>query len=143
MPAGYFYMPGAPPLLGKPMPRLAITWTQAAGGIVSSLQDMTTWERALYQGRNCRPPSSASSKASSPRPPASPSTDTSAADPNGYALGVTQLTYKPIGTPAESRRSTHQLNIPARTRIPVGPRNLSGIRRWLQPQWGVPAANGE
>ena len=52
MPAGYFYIAGGPPsLIGKPMPPLALTWAQAAGGIVSSLADMTTWDRALYQGR--------------------------------------------------------------------------------------------
>src|SRR5450755_441312 len=52
MPAGYFYIVGGPPsLLGKRMPPLALTWAQAAGGIVSSLADMTTWDRDLYQGR--------------------------------------------------------------------------------------------
>jgi CubicO group peptidase (beta-lactamase class C family) len=55
IPTGYFYMPGAPSLLGKPMPRLALTWAQGAGGIVSSLRDMTTWDRALYQGRELPP----------------------------------------------------------------------------------------
>ena len=29
MVTGYFYMPGAPSLLGKPMPKLALTWAQA------------------------------------------------------------------------------------------------------------------
>ena len=120
MPAGYFYMPGAPPLLGKPMPRLAISWTQAAGGIVSSLRDMTTWERALYQGQELPPAQQRQLEGLVSEITGKPIHRTSAADPNGYALGVTQLTYKPIGTPAESRRSTHQLNIPARTRIPVG-----------------------
>ena len=54
MPAGYFDIDiaGVPPsLIGKPMPRLALTWAQATGGIVSSLADMTTWDRALYTGR--------------------------------------------------------------------------------------------
>jgi len=50
MPTGYFEMPGAPSLLGQPMPPLALTWAQGAGAIVSSLQDMTTWDRDLYQG---------------------------------------------------------------------------------------------
>jgi D-alanyl-D-alanine carboxypeptidase len=31
MPAGYFFESGVPPLLGKPMPRLALTWAQGAG----------------------------------------------------------------------------------------------------------------
>lgn len=55
MPTGYFYMPGAPPLLGKAMPRLALTWAQGAGAIVSSLRDMTIWDRALYRGRELPP----------------------------------------------------------------------------------------
>ena len=58
------------PLLGRPSTRCALTWAQGAGGIVSSLQDMTTWDRALYQGQELPPPSSASSKALSPPPPA-------------------------------------------------------------------------
>ncbi|MGH3274997.1 MAG: serine hydrolase [Streptosporangiaceae bacterium] len=32
IPAGYFYMPAAPPLLGKRVPSLALTWAQGAGG---------------------------------------------------------------------------------------------------------------
>ncbi len=65
MPAGYFFNttvanqePPNPraPLLGKPVPPLALTWAQGAGGIISSLQDMTTWDRALYQGQELPPP---------------------------------------------------------------------------------------
>jgi hypothetical protein len=38
MPAGYFHIAGGPPsLIGQAMPDLALTWAQAAGGIVSSL----------------------------------------------------------------------------------------------------------
>jgi CubicO group peptidase (beta-lactamase class C family) len=73
MPAGYFFETAVPSLLGKAMPPLAETWAQAAGAIVSSLADMTTWDRVLYQGQELPPPSSASSKASSLPPPASPS----------------------------------------------------------------------
>ena len=52
VPTGYFYIAGGPPsLIGKPMPPLGLTWAQAAGGIVSSLADMTNWDRDLYQGR--------------------------------------------------------------------------------------------
>ena len=98
MPAGYFYMPGVPPLLGKPMPRLAITWTQAAGGIVSSLHDMTTWERALYQGQELPPVQQRQLESLVSEATGKPIHHTTAADPNGYALGLTQVTYKPIGT---------------------------------------------
>jgi hypothetical protein len=36
---------------GSAMPPLALTWSQGAGGIVTSLADMNAWDRALYQGR--------------------------------------------------------------------------------------------
>jgi D-alanyl-D-alanine carboxypeptidase len=98
MPAGYFFMAGAPPLLGKPMPRLAITWTQAAGGIVSSLHDMTTWERALYQGQELPPAQQRQLESLISEATGKPIRHTTAADPNGFALGVTQVTDKPIGT---------------------------------------------
>ena len=98
MPAGYFYESGAPPLLGKAMPRLAITWTQAAGGIVSSLADITTWERALYQGQLLPPAQQRQLESLISETTGKPIRHTTAADPNGYALGVTQLTDKPIGT---------------------------------------------
>ena len=98
MPAGYFYEPGASPLLGQAMPRLAITWTQAAGGIVSSLADMTTWERALYQGQLLPPAQQRQLESLISETTGKPIATTTTADPQGYALGVTQLTYKPLGT---------------------------------------------
>ena len=73
VPAGYFYIAGeVPSLVGKPMPPLAMTWAQAAGGIVSSWADMTTLDRDLYQGR-LLPASSTSWSLWYLRPPASPS----------------------------------------------------------------------
>lgn len=98
LPAGYFFEAGAPPLLGKPMPRLAITWTQAAGGIVSSLADLTTWERALYQGQELPPAQQRQLESLISETTGKPIRTTTAADPEGFALGVTQLTYKPLGT---------------------------------------------
>ncbi|HEY1921042.1 MAG TPA: serine hydrolase domain-containing protein [Streptosporangiaceae bacterium] len=98
MPAGYFFEAGAPPLLGKPMPRLAETWTQAAGGIVSSLADLTTWERALYQGQELPPAQQHQLESLISETTGQPISSTTTADPNGYALGLTQLTYKPLGT---------------------------------------------
>ena len=74
MPAGYLYTAGVPAsLLGQAVPPLALTWAQGAGGIVTSLADMTTWDRASTRASSCRPPSSTSSNPWCPRPPASPS----------------------------------------------------------------------
>ena len=104
MPAGYYFdtavanqEPPNPlaPLLGKPVPPLALTSAQGAGGIVSSLQDMTTWDRALYQGQELPPPQQRQleSLVSTTRP----SDPTTPADPSGYGLGVEQVTFPSTG----------------------------------------------
>ena len=98
LPAGYFYMAVAPSLLGQPMPPLALTWAQGAGAIVSSLQDMTTWDRALYLGRELPPREQRQLKSLVSETTGKPITTTTPTDPAGYGLGVQQLTYQPIGT---------------------------------------------
>ncbi|MGO9082308.1 MAG: serine hydrolase domain-containing protein [Streptosporangiaceae bacterium] len=90
--AGYFYLAGlAPPLFGKAMPRLALTWAQATGGIVSSLADMTTWDRALYQGRLLPPRQQHQLESLVSEATGKPIRRTTAADPAGYGLGVQQV----------------------------------------------------
>jgi D-alanyl-D-alanine carboxypeptidase len=59
---------------------------------------MTTWERALYQGQELPPAQQRQLESLVSETTGKPIARTTAADPNGYALGVTQLTYKPIGT---------------------------------------------
>ena len=74
MPAGYLYIAGVPAsLLGQAVPEPLRPDLGAAGGIVSSLADMTTWDRALYSGQLLPPASSTSSNPWCPKPPASPS----------------------------------------------------------------------
>ncbi len=91
VPTGYFDIAGSPPsLIGKAMPRLALTWAQAAGGIVSSLADMTTWDRALYTGRLLPPRQQhqlESLVSEATGKPIRRATATSA----GYGLGVQQV----------------------------------------------------
>jgi D-alanyl-D-alanine carboxypeptidase len=92
MPAGYFYLAGVlPSLFGKAMPRLALTWAQAAGGIVSSLADMTTWDRALYTGRLLPPRQQQQLESLISETTGKPIRRTTAADPIGYGLGVQQV----------------------------------------------------
>jgi D-alanyl-D-alanine carboxypeptidase len=38
------------PLLGHDVKRDSVSWMQGAGGIVSSMQDVSRWARALYEG---------------------------------------------------------------------------------------------
>jgi D-alanyl-D-alanine carboxypeptidase len=95
IPAGYFDLAGvAPSLFGKAMPRLALTWAQATGGIVSSLADLTTWDRALYQGRLLRPRQQHQLESLVSETTGKPIRRTTAADPAGYGLGV-QQEYNP------------------------------------------------
>ena len=95
MPAGYFYLAGGPPpLFGKAMPPLALTWAQAAGGVVSSLADMTTWDRALYQGQLLPPRQQHQLESLVSEATGKPIRRTTAASPVGYGLGV-QQTFNP------------------------------------------------
>ena len=98
MPAGYFYMSVAPSLLGKPMPPLALTWAQGAGAIVSSLADMTTWDRALYRGLELPARQQLQLESLVSETTGKPIRRTTSADPAGFGLGVQQLTDQPIGT---------------------------------------------
>jgi len=97
MPTGYFYMPGAPSLLGKPMPKLALTWAQGAGGIVSSLRDMTIWERALYRGRELPPRQQRQLESLVSQATGKPIRKTTPTDP-GFGLGIFQITTASTGT---------------------------------------------
>ncbi len=55
MVSGYFFSHDGDnallaPLLGHDMKNDSVSWMQAAGGIVSSMQDVGRWARALYEG---------------------------------------------------------------------------------------------
>jgi D-alanyl-D-alanine carboxypeptidase len=92
MPAGYFFIAGGPPsLIGKAMPPLALTWAQAAGGIVSSLADMTTWDRDLYTRRLLPPRQQHQLESLVSEATGKPIRRTTTADPIGYGLGVQQV----------------------------------------------------
>jgi D-alanyl-D-alanine carboxypeptidase len=98
MPTGYFYIDGeVPSLIGKPMPPLALTWAQAAGGIVSSLADMTTWDRALYRGRLLPARQQQQLESLVSMATGQPIGRTTVADPMGYGLGVAQQTSRQTG----------------------------------------------
>ena len=98
-PAGYLYQAGIPPpLLGQAMPPLALTWLQGAGGIVSSLADMTKWDRALYSGQLLPPRQQHQLESLVSETTGKPIPRTTLADPSGYGLGVTQQTTRQTGT---------------------------------------------
>jgi len=98
MPAGYFYIAGGPPsLIGKAMPPLALTWAQAAGGIVSSLADLTTWDRALYSGELLPALQQHQLESLVSEATGKPIRRTAPGGPLGYGLGVQQENSRQTG----------------------------------------------
>jgi D-alanyl-D-alanine carboxypeptidase len=98
MPAGYIYDAGVPrSLLGKAAPPLALTWAQGAGGVVGSLADMTTWDRALYSGRLLPSRQLHELESLVSEATGKPIARTTPANPSGYGLGVQQQSDGPAG----------------------------------------------
>ena len=71
---------------------------QGAGAIVSSLADMTTWDRALYQGRELPPAQQSQLESLVSTATGKPIRTTTFRDPLGYGLGIAQLTTPSTGT---------------------------------------------
>lgn len=100
MPSGYFFnpeVPGFKPLLGKAVPKLERS-PHADGGIVSSLADMTTWDRALYQGAELPQAQQRQLESLVSEKTGKPIPRTTLSDPAGFGLGVAQLTSPVAGT---------------------------------------------
>jgi D-alanyl-D-alanine carboxypeptidase len=99
-PAGYFFnheFP-LPQLLGRDASGDTLSWARAAGAIISTTSDMTRWERALYGGRLLPPQQQAELENLISTKTAQPIESTSATDPEGFGLGIAQLTDQELGT---------------------------------------------
>jgi D-alanyl-D-alanine carboxypeptidase len=88
---------GLPFLVNQPVPKLALTFGQGAGGIVASLRDLTTWDRALYTGKLLPPRQQHELESLVNVFTSKPVQVTSSTDPVAYGLGVIQATFSPIG----------------------------------------------
>jgi D-alanyl-D-alanine carboxypeptidase len=101
MPAGYWDVPSVPVMtsqLGRDQSRHTLSWAQGAGGIVSSLQDMGVWDRALYGGRELPAKQQHEMTSLVSTATGKPIKTTTLDDPAGYGLGVSQVTSKTLGT---------------------------------------------
>ncbi len=101
MPAGYWFIPEVPEMtsqLGHNQSRHTLSWAQGAGGIVSSLQDMAQWDRALYTGRELPGKQQRELTSLVSTKTGKPILTTTLADPAGYGLGISQVTSKTLGT---------------------------------------------
>ena len=101
MPAGYWFIPELPmmaPQLGKDQSRLTVSWAQGAGAIVSSLQDLGNWDRALFTGQELPRQQQRELTSLVSTMTGEPIRRTTLADDAGYGLGVSQVTSKALGT---------------------------------------------
>ena len=99
-PAGYLFNSTfpLPRQMGQDVSRDTLSWARAAGGIVSTTSDMTRWERALYEGRMLPAKQQAKLESLISTRTSKPIDRTSATDPQGFGLGIAQLTDEKLGT---------------------------------------------
>jgi D-alanyl-D-alanine carboxypeptidase len=91
LPAGYSMQAGLPALVGKRVPPLALSWAQGAGGLVASLKDVMTWDRALYGGRELPAAQQRELESLISVTTSKPIGTVTADDPEGFGLGVLQI----------------------------------------------------
>jgi D-alanyl-D-alanine carboxypeptidase len=86
------------PLFGKDVRDFSVSWLRAAGGIVSTPEDLTRWARALYAGPMLSPKQRAELLGIVSLKTGKPIAKTSLQDPGGFGLGVGQTTTTQMGT---------------------------------------------
>jgi len=96
-----YYVNTDPPvltkLLGQHTIGFSLGWTQAAGGIVSTPEDLTKWVRALFEG-NVLPPNQFGELTSLVSiPGGEPIPETSSTNPQGFSLGLFQIADPDMG----------------------------------------------
>jgi D-alanyl-D-alanine carboxypeptidase len=85
------------PLLGKNVRSFSISWTQAAGGIVSTPSDVVKWARDLYTGPILAQPQRTEQETLVDTNTGQPIASVSEKSPRGFGLGITEMYKKPIG----------------------------------------------
>jgi D-alanyl-D-alanine carboxypeptidase len=96
-----YYVNTDPPvltkLLGKDTSGFSLGWTQAAGGMISTPEDLTKWARALFEGNVLQPKQLSELTSLVAIPSGEPIPETSPANPQGFALGLFQLDDPDMG----------------------------------------------
>lgn len=99
MTGGYFFSTdadnaGLQPIYGKDVRTMSLSWAQAAGGIVSTPEDVTRWCTALYGNSLLAPKQRAELRTLVSQTNAQPLMTTNAKEPRGFGLGVGEM-YNP------------------------------------------------
>lgn len=93
-----YYVNTDPPvltkLLGKDTSGFSLGWTQAAGGMISTPEDLTKWARALFEGNVLQPKQLSELTSLVAIPSGEP---IPAANPQGFALGLFQIDDPDLG----------------------------------------------
>ncbi len=89
--------PGLAKLLGRDTKDFSLGWTQAAGGMIATPQDLTTWVRDLFEGDVLPPKQKEELLSLVAIPGGEPIKQTSAKHPEGFGLGLFQITAAPLG----------------------------------------------
>jgi D-alanyl-D-alanine carboxypeptidase len=85
-------------LIGQNVSALNLSWAQGAGGIVSTMDDLTKWVRVLYEGDVLAPAQRRELLRIVSTSTGAPIPTTTLRDGRGFGLGVAQLTTKATGT---------------------------------------------
>jgi D-alanyl-D-alanine carboxypeptidase len=96
-----YYVNTDPPvtdnLIGTDTSGYSLGWAQAAGGMLSTPEDLTRWVRALFEGNVLQPEQKSELLSLVSLKTARPITGTSLSDPAAFGLGVFQITDPKLG----------------------------------------------
>ena len=96
-----YYVNTDPPvlnkLIGTDTSGYSLGWAQAAGGIISTPQDLASWVRALFEGNVLQPKQKSELLSLVSLKTGQQIKETSAADSAGFGLGVFQTTNPQLG----------------------------------------------
>lgn len=96
-----YYVNTDPPvmekLIGTDTSGYSLGWAQAAGGMISTPQDLANWVRALFEGNVLETKQKSELLSLVSVKTGMPIKQTSAADPGGFGLGVFQFTSPQLG----------------------------------------------
>ena len=85
------------PIAGRDMREVSISWTQAAGGAISSARDVDRWMRAVFDGKVVPPKQQEEWMQLVSTKTGEPIAAVSADDPGGFSLGLATSILGPLG----------------------------------------------
>ena len=85
------------PIVGRDMRDVSISWSQAAGGAISSARDFDRWTRAIFGGKVVPPKQQKEWTQLVSTKTGEPITKVTSDDPAGFSLGLSYRILGPLG----------------------------------------------